>query len=129
MHAACTASGRMPRALRILVVDDEPLFRDCVSAFFRSWGHEVKAVGTAWEALTAARSFAPDVALVDWRLPGGGSTVVEGLRGDDTFNGRIFLVTGSIDGGQACLGLGVECITKPFSYPGLLALVEERKAS
>ncbi len=60
----------MPRLL--LVVDDDPAFRDLAARVLRGWGHVVIGeAGSAAEALARAAELRPDMALVDIGLPDG----------------------------------------------------------
>jgi len=57
--------------MRILLVDDHPLFRDGLASLLAAWGQEV--VGSASdgaEAVRLADAFAPDLVLMDVRMPG-----------------------------------------------------------
>jgi DNA-binding NarL/FixJ family response regulator len=59
-----------PRALRIVVADDSALLREGISSLLENAGHEV--VGRAVSAddlLLKVRSYQPDVAIVDVRMP------------------------------------------------------------
>lgn len=56
--------------LDILVVDDEASGREAVSMLVDGLGHDVEAVGTAEDAVTANHEHIFDVALVDLRLGG-----------------------------------------------------------
>ena len=56
--------------LRVLVVDDEPLIRWCVSETLSQAGHSVSEAADGATALALlARGPAPDVVLLDVRLP------------------------------------------------------------
>lgn len=62
----------MARPVRVLLVDDESMFLDAVSALLEQ-DDRVEVVGTAdnvQEALRLADAARPDVALVDLALPG-----------------------------------------------------------
>ncbi len=60
----------MPRSL--LVVDDDPDFRDLAARVLADWGHVVIGqAGTVAEALARAAELHPDAALVDIGLPDG----------------------------------------------------------
>ncbi len=60
----------MPRSL--LVVDDDPAFRDLAARVLADWGHVVIGqAGTVAEALARAAELHPDAALVDVGLPDG----------------------------------------------------------
>lgn len=55
---------------KILLVDDEANIRQGLKAILQKDGHEVQDVATAKAALSLLPSFAPEVAVLDIRLPG-----------------------------------------------------------
>lgn len=57
--------------MRILVVDDSPLFRDLIRRFVEETGHGeiVAEVARADEATSAVGEHRPDVVVMDWSLP------------------------------------------------------------
>ena len=55
---------------RVLVVDDEPDTRELLAFILSSGGAEVRAVGSAAEALTEMSAWAPDLLLSDIGMPG-----------------------------------------------------------
>ncbi|MEO8570788.1 MAG: response regulator transcription factor [Chloroflexota bacterium] len=58
--------------MRILIVDDHPLFRDGVASLVGAWGHEVVGLaGGEDEAAALAARVEPDLVLMDVRMPGG----------------------------------------------------------
>jgi DNA-binding NarL/FixJ family response regulator len=60
----------MPRT--VLVVDDDPAFRDLATRLLTDWGFQVVgAAGSAAEAAQQAARLQPDAALVDVVLPDG----------------------------------------------------------
>ncbi len=69
-------------AIRVLIADDDPDIREALRALI---GHEpdLELVGAAVDAevaVTLARRHAPDVAIVDVRMPrGGGRRAAEGI--------------------------------------------------
>jgi len=73
------ASGDVTRAddkasepLRVVIAEDDALLREGIASLLRDAGHEV--VGTAGDAVTLMlkiRSYVPDVAIVDLRMPPG----------------------------------------------------------
>ena len=67
---------------RVLVVDDHAEFRTATRALLEAEGFDVVGeAGTADEALERARAVAPDVVLLDVRLPGrDGITVAAELQ-------------------------------------------------
>lgn len=57
--------------MRLVVVDDHPLFRDGISSLLRAWGHEVVGqAGNGADAIGLVEEMDPDVALLDVRMPG-----------------------------------------------------------
>jgi two-component system, OmpR family, response regulator len=79
---------------RVLVVEDEPSARGLLVAILEDDGCHVRAVADGPAALDAAKTFRPDLALVDTVLPGiDGTQVVRRLR--QTGNIPIIFVTGA----------------------------------
>lgn len=56
--------------IRVLLVDDEEMIRDCVSAYLEDEGFSVHCAASAEEALAAIVSICPAVCISDLRLPG-----------------------------------------------------------
>lgn len=69
-------------AVRIVVIDDHPLFRDGVmSLFSREPGFQCVGEGACGEdAIRIAQKVHPDVMLLDVSMPGGGLTAIEAIR-------------------------------------------------
>lgn len=57
--------------LRIRIADDEELIRKSLIKLLRDEGYDVDAVGSAAEVLSSVRRDAPDVLVLDLRLPDG----------------------------------------------------------
>lgn len=57
--------------MRVLVVDDSPLFRDLIRRFVEDAGHGevVGEVARAADATSAVGEHRPDVVVMDWSLP------------------------------------------------------------
>ena len=76
------------RDRRVLVVDDDPIARDSLSAMLRSWSLAVTEARSGTAALAAIREAksagAPfDVVLMDWKMPGqNGVEVAHAIRAD-----------------------------------------------
>jgi len=65
-------SGLTPETVSVLIVDDQPPFRDAartVVSLLRGW-HVVGEVATGEDAVAAARRTAPGIVLMDINLPG-----------------------------------------------------------
>jgi CheY-like chemotaxis protein len=68
---------------RILLVDDEPVIRALVSAMLEGVGVEVRTVSDGARAMAEARSYRPDLVLLDIVLPGlDGLSVCRMLKAD-----------------------------------------------
>jgi two-component system nitrate/nitrite response regulator NarL len=78
------------RAVRVVLADDHPLFREAADGN---------------EALAAVAEHAPDVVLLDVRMPGlDGFAVLRALR-ERRLDTRVLLLTGDIDAEQAHLAV------------------------
>jgi DNA-binding NtrC family response regulator len=81
----------------VLVVDDDRTIRETLADYFATLGYASRTAATATEGRQAAAAHAPDVVLVDLRLPdASGLTLLEALRADDPELGVIVL-TGHAD--------------------------------
>ncbi len=86
-----------PPMLSVLVVDDDRTIRETLADFFDTLGYAARVAASASEGRAAAAEHAPDVVLVDLRLPdASGLTLLEALRADDPELGVIML-TGHAD--------------------------------
>ena len=64
-------AGRPPAALRVMVVDDHPMWREAVSRDLAEAGLDVVATaGDGEEAVRRARACTPQVVVLDLNLPG-----------------------------------------------------------
>ncbi|MGI5268341.1 response regulator [Nonomuraea sp. CA-218870] len=75
----------MTGALRVMVVDDHPMWRDAVARDLEDAGHEVvAATGEGRQALRVAAAVRPEVVVLDLRLPDlPGVEVARGLAAAD----------------------------------------------
>ena len=81
----------------LLVVDDDQTVRETLGDYFDALGYVVRSAATATAGRQAAAEHAPDVVLVDLRLPdASGLTLLEALRADDPELG-IIVLTGHAD--------------------------------
>jgi len=82
-------------AIRILIVDDEPTYREYLERFLSRDGFDVRTAETGNEAIAIAHDFEPDVLLADWmlRCEMHGIEVGEALRAMQP-ELRILLMTG-----------------------------------
>jgi len=119
MTSAMTDAG-----LRVLLVEDDPLTREVLSAALTGTGFEVHTEADGSRVERAAQSFRPDIALIDMRLGDGvnGLTVARRLKSTDDFP-LLFLTSASgIDDVLAAFDAGGDdYIVKPFVMAELLA--------
>ena len=110
----------------VLVVDDDRTIRETLADFFTSLGYTARHAGTATEGRRAASEHAPDVVLVDLRLPdASGLTLLEALRADDPELGVIML-TGHADVPSAVRAMqqgALDFLEKPVDLEALGAAV------
>ena len=81
-------------ALRVLVVDDQPLVRQVISSYVAADGHAVLAAGSGVEALELLRRGPVDLLLADWAMPGMGGDVLAAAAKRQYPNLPVVLVTG-----------------------------------
>ncbi len=111
---------------KLLVVDDEPNIRELLSTSLRFAGFDVIAAANGREALEAAETHNPDLAVLDVMLPDmDGFTVTRKLRATGRHFPVVFLtardetedkVTGLTVGGD-------DYVTKPFSLDEVVARI------
>jgi DNA-binding response OmpR family regulator len=111
---------------KILVVDDEPKILDLVSSYLKPEGYEVLTATDGPSALKNARTFKPDLIVLDIMLPEmDGLEVLSVLRREiDTY---VILLTAKTEETDKIVGLSVgadDYITKPFSPRELVARIK-----
>jgi two-component system OmpR family response regulator len=118
------ATAEMP-VPRILVVDDEPNIADLLSVALRFEGYDVVSAGTGTEALDLARSYRPNLVMLDVMLPDlDGNEVSRRLRLQGDQVPIVFLTArDAVQDKVAGLALGDDYVTKPFSIEELMARV------
>jgi DNA-binding NtrC family response regulator len=67
---------------KILIVEDEPIPRLILTKVLARDGHDMRAAGSATEAIETGKDFNPDVLIADWLLTdvNSGLSVAEHLR-------------------------------------------------
>ncbi len=115
----------MPEA-RLLVVDDEPNIVELLSASLRFAGFEVATAANGLAALELARSFRPDLLVLDVMMPGlDGFGVVRRMRSEGSRTPVVFLTAkdATEDKVQGLTLGGDDYVTKPFSLEEVVARI------
>ena len=109
----------------ILVVDDEPKIVQLARDYLEHAGYAVVSASDGTEALTRARTDAPDLIVLDLGLPKlDGLDVARALRRDSSV--PIVILSGRSDESDKLVGLELgadDYVTKPFSPKELVARV------
>jgi DNA-binding response OmpR family regulator len=110
---------------RILVVEDEPIIADAVTARLVAEGFEATQVHDGLRALDVAAEFRPDLVVLDVMLPGlDGHEVCRRLQADRAV--PVLMLTARDDETDVLVGLGIgadDYMTKPFSMRELVARI------
>jgi two-component system OmpR family response regulator len=113
-------------AVRLLVVDDEPDIVELLSASLRFAGYDVSSAANGKEALELAKSFRPDLVLLDVMMPGmDGFSVLTRLRGEGHRVPVLFLTArdATEDKVRGLTNGADDYVTKPFSLSEVLARI------
>jgi two-component system alkaline phosphatase synthesis response regulator PhoP len=112
---------------RVLVADDEPAIVMAIRDELVFEGFEVESAGTGPEAIDTARSWKPDVLILDLMLPGlNGFEVCRSLRRDRS-DVWIIMLTVRAEEADRITGLDAgadDYVTKPFSLRELVGRIK-----
>lgn len=116
----------MADKLRVLIIDDEPVVADVVSRYLELEGYQVNAARDGAEGLRLARSWKPDLIVLDLMLP-----KVDGLEVCRTVRVEtgtpIIMLTAKGEELDRIIGLELgadDYMTKPFSPRELVARIK-----
>jgi DNA-binding response OmpR family regulator len=114
---------------KILVIDDEPEITEIVQAFLVNAGYMVKIENSSTAGVESAKSFKPDLILLDIMMPVmDGYEVCAKLKKDpQTMGIPVLFLTGKDakdDAGMSFKSGGDLFIKKPFSCERLLNMVK-----
>lgn len=112
----------------VLVVEDEEAIAELIAINLRHAGFEVNLAGNAEEAMVIADGVLPDLAIVDWMLPGqSGLMLSKRWRSQArTRDLPLIMLTARADEADKIAGLDAgadDYLTKPFSTNELLARI------
>ena len=112
--------------VKILVVDDEPSILNLIVAYLKPEGYEVYTAEDGPAGLKAARSFKPDLIVLDVMLPGiDGVEVLTRLRRESDV--YVIMLTAKTEEMDRVVGLTIgadDYVTKPFSPRELVARIK-----
>lgn len=122
-------TGKKTRTAKVLVIDDEPEITDIIETFLKDAGYDVKVENSSVMGIEKARSFQPDLILLDIMMPlmDGYQVCNELKKGSATKTTPIIFLTGkdaSRDEGKSFKVGGDMFIKKPFSCERLLEIVK-----
>jgi CheY-like chemotaxis protein len=122
---AAAPAGERRRAT-VLVVDDDTDVRDFLGDSLESLGHKVFRAASGEEALALLEQEQPDLALIDYAMPGMHGADVARLARAILPTLPIVFVTGYAETEQleAALGPGAPVLRKPFTVDALADAVE-----
>jgi CheY-like chemotaxis protein len=110
---------------RIMVVDDDPEVRTFLTELLEEQGHEVEAIDRPEAAIRALDKAVPDLALIDFAMPGmNGAQLAQAMR--ERHPGLpIAFVTGYAESEnlEGALGADVPVLRKPFGIGEITALL------
>jgi len=114
---------------KVMVIDDEPEITDIIETFLETAGYEVKSENSSTIGIERAKTFLPDLILLDIMMPfmDGYEICRELKKGEETKNIPVVFLTGKdaqSDEGKSFKVGGVLYIKKPFSCERLLDIVK-----
>ena len=124
-----SSSRRWTSGLRVLVVDDDPTYREKAAQAMRDSGFEVITAANGFEGLSAALKHQPSVILSDVTMPGmDGWQLLRMVRARPTLRRTPVLFLTDLQNDEQRLrgyALGVDdYVAKPFTAVELMARVE-----
>lgn len=117
--------------LDILVVEDERSQREMLRDFLAKEGHRVAEGQNGEEALRLIRTMSPDLALIDFRMPGlnGLEVLKEAKRLSPELDVIMITAYGTIETAVEAMKAGaMDYITKPIDLEELLLFIERAAA-
>lgn len=112
----------------ILIVDDDPQLRQSFEKLLTAEGHRVRTAATGEAALEMVKAAAPDLVIMDVRLPGksGLETFRAMHEAEPKLPVIIMTAYGTTETAIEATKLGAfEYVLKPFDIPDILALIAQ----
>ncbi|MCD4549103.1 response regulator transcription factor [Schaalia sp. lx-260] len=113
--------------IRILVVDDETVLAELLSAALRHQGWMTRTAANGWEALESTDEYQPDIVVLDVQMPGlDGMATLERLRKKHPHIPVLFLTArDAVADRIAGLRAGADdYVTKPFDLDEVIARID-----
>lgn len=111
---------------KILLIDDEPSIHTVVTAYLKAEGYEFLSAMDGTNGLATARTYKPDIIILDVMLPGmDGIELLTNLRRES--NVYVIMLTARSEETDKIIGLSVgadDYLTKPFSPRELIARIK-----
>ena len=110
--------------MRVLVVEDDRALGVFLQKGLTFEGHEVEWVGDGESAVERARSWAPDLVVLDLGLPQRDGHEVLAVLSEESSRSSVLVLTGrgDVEERVRCLNLGADdFLPKPFSFQELTA--------
>jgi DNA-binding NtrC family response regulator len=121
------------KAVRVLVVDDEPTIRQALSIALTRAGHEVVAVDSGEQAITLLRTQPFDQLVIDLRIPDARGDVVFELAASLQPHLRYATVftTGDLSerAQELIRACGCPLLAKPFDLADLVDILQRQQPS
>lgn len=116
---------------RVLILEDNDDLRVLLRLALERDGHRVEEVDRGGDLVRRAAAFAPDVVLVDLRMPAiNGEEAVARLRADErTARVPVVIVSADARTGEIAARLGVPYVRKPFALGDVRAAVRAATAA
>ncbi|WP_165356396.1 PAS domain S-box protein [Sphingosinicella sp. BN140058] len=121
---------RSARTARILLVDDDPDVRTFLAESLRGLDHDVRTADGGEAALAVLKEWRPEIALIDYAMPGMHGADVAAAARALIPNLPIVFVTGYAETDQleAVLGPNAPVLRKPFTIAALANAVDDNLA-
>ncbi len=121
--------GQAAPKRRILVVDDDPVFREYFSGLLEEFGHEAMTAADGAAGLELFRSQGPDLVVLDLRMPGLDGLAVLAEIAREAAGTPVIVVSGTTDVADAVAALhrgAWDFIVKPLQDAELLRLAIDK---
>jgi two-component system response regulator RegA len=115
-------------SLRLMVVDDDAIYRERLVRAFIARGHDTRGAGDGESALTLLAEFAPECAVLDLKMPGkdGLNVLRELLAAQSGLRAVVLTGYGSIATALEAVRLGaVDYLTKPADADQILTALAQ----